>query len=114
MNRKLTKQEKEWLIKGLEYSQTEEYLKARKRRAEVAGKSTDINSPEIEFYLKQIENLRVIKKCECGDADCHTVRFQHSKRDECRTLVVTQIEDGRMLIIDIDKETKMLAGLEVI
>ena len=65
-------------------------------------------------YLKQIDELRVVHKCNCDDIDCHTVRFQHFEKGKCGTIVGSSIEDGRMIIIDIHKETNFLAGLEII
>ncbi len=114
MNRKLTKQEMDWLIFGLEYSQTDEYLKRRKQTFKSAGKSTNIKSPDLKFYLEQIDKLRVVRKCKCADPDCHTIKFQNFERGKCAVIIDAQIEDGRLLMIDIHKETKFLAGLEVI
>lgn len=114
MNRKLTKQEKDWLIKGLEYTQTESCLQRRRLTAKALGKSVEIKPSDLNVYLVQIDNLRVVKICRCNEPDCHTINFQHWQRGLSRAISVSQIEDGRMLIVEVHKETNLLSGLEII
>ncbi len=117
MNRKLTKQEKDWLIRGLKTLATGEYHGGGQWVDGETGKLKPLDKiKDPEPFLKQIDELRVVHKCKCDDPDCHTVHFQHFERGKCGAIVVIQLKDGRgrMLIIDVHKESKMLAGLEVI
>jgi hypothetical protein len=90
MNRELTKQEKNWLIRGL--------------KAIENG----------ENYLKQINDLRVIEKCDCGEINCHTVQFQHFEKGKSVGLVNDSTDDGRMLIILVHENNEMITELEII
>ena len=115
MNRKLTKQEKDWLMQGLKCLETGEYRFGGKWEIGETGKIKPLDPPkDSAAYLQQIDDLRVVHKCKCGDADCHTIRFQHFEKGKCGVIVSNSIEDGRMLIIDVNKETNLLAGLELI
>ena len=115
MNRKLTKQEKDWLIQGLKWLETGEYNLGGKWRIGATGKIKPLDPPkDSASYLQQINELRVVHKCKCGDIDCHTIKFQHFEKGKCGVIVSNSIDDGRMLIIDINKETDFLAGLEII
>lgn len=67
-------------------------------------------------YLTQIQELRVVSKCGCGDPNCHTIRFQNfGPGPRTSVAIVTyHTEDDRMLIIFEDEETGMLSELEII
>jgi len=115
MNRKLTKQEKNWLISGLKTLETGEYRGGGNLVSGMTGKLKPLDEPKNpEPYLQQIDELRVVSKCKCDDLDCHTVKFQHFERGNCPAIVAIQIEGGRLLIIDVHKEKNLLAGREVI
>lgn len=115
MNRELTEQEKKWLIQGLKSLETGEYAGG--------GNWIDLKTNEIlpldkpitpDFFLNQIEYLRVVGKCGCGEPNCHTVQFQHFEVGKSDNLVIYHTDDNRMLIIMINEETGMLSELEVI
>jgi hypothetical protein len=65
-------------------------------------------------YLDQLDNLVVVKRCKCGQKSCHTIDFRQSKKARHVGLVLTETDDGRLLIICVNKETGELADLEVI
>jgi len=115
MNRKLTKQEKDWLIKELKMLETGEYYGGGKWRKGETGELKPLGKPkDAAAYLKQIDELRVVYKCNCGDTDCHTIKFQYFEKGKCGAIVGSSIEDGRMIVIDVHRETNLLAGLEII
>ncbi len=105
-NRRITEQERTWLIQGLAT------LPARGRWKAAPG--TGGAQPEDPArYLAQLDDLRVVGMCGCGKPHCHTVHFQHRRRGFEATLVVDSSEGGRMLIVCVDRETDLLAELEV-
>lgn len=119
MNRKLTQQEKKWLRRGLKTLPKGEYFGGGKWIDVKTGKIKPKDKPlENKKYLEQIDGLRVIKKCKCGEKSCHTITFQHYKDGyhggRSVLLAESHTEDGRMLIVFADRKTKMLTELEII
>ncbi|MCY7346675.1 MAG: hypothetical protein LH614_10710 [Pyrinomonadaceae bacterium] len=116
MNRKLTKQEKQWLIRGLKWLETGEHnLGGGKWTIGDTGVTKPLDPPkDAAPYLEQVDELRVVHKCKCDNVDCHTIKFQHFEKGKCGVIISNSIEDGRMLIIDVHRETNLLAGLEII
>ncbi len=111
----MTEQEKNWLIRGLKTLETGEYRGGGKWIDGKTGKVKPLDEPKnAEPFLRQIDEIEVIYKCACGEPDCHTIRFQNFERGKCGAMVTTATEDGRMLIIDVHRETNLLAGLEII
>jgi hypothetical protein len=103
LNRSLSEQERTWLGRGLAVLQTGKHRYGDSSRA-----------VDTRRYADQIDGLRVVHQCECGEPTCHTVHFQHFRRGRSIALVDTTTEDGRMLIVLVDEDTDMLAELEVI
>lgn len=58
MRRELTEIERHWVEDALTQEQT-------------------LSTEDRETYKLQIPNLRVIEECNCGDADCGSVKFSH-------------------------------------
>ena len=116
IGRDLTKQEKDWLIQGLQTLKTGEYFGGGNWIEMETGKIKPLDEPiDPQFFLNQIIWLRVVSKCDCGEPNCHTVRFQKEGYSKSRVAIVTTyIEDGRMLIIHIDEESGIIIELEVI
>jgi hypothetical protein len=115
MNRKLTQKETDWLKQGLATLQTGEYFGG--------GRWIDIETDETKpldesidnkFFLDQIETLRVVYECECGQSNCHTVHFQHFEKGKSVAIVSSSTDDKRMLIILINEDTGCLSELEII
>lgn len=115
IGRELTKQEKNWLYQGLQTLRTGEYFGGGNWIEMETGKIKPLDEPiDPQFFLNQIIWLRVISKCDCGESNCHTVKFQNYNKRNTVALVTTYIEDGRMMIIHIDEESGLLVELEVI
>ena len=115
MNRELTEQEKKWLIRGLETLKTGEYFGGGRWVDLDTNETKKLDEPvDAEFFLQQIDELQVVDKCLCGDATCHTVKFQNFKRGKSVAIVCSSTEDKRMLIIHINEDTGHLAELEII
>ncbi|HEY0048829.1 MAG TPA: hypothetical protein VGB68_06075 [Pyrinomonadaceae bacterium] len=115
MNRPLTEQEKEWMIRGLKTLETGEYFGGGNWIDTKANEIKPLDEPvNSEYFLNQIDNLRVVGKCNCGAPDCHTIQFQHFDKGKSASLVCYHTEDNRMLIILINEDTGKLAELEII
>lgn len=115
MNRLLTQQEKSWLIRGLNTLATGEYFGGGRWVDTKTNKTKKLDKPiNPEFFIEQIENLRVIGSCNCGEANCHTVQFQNFEIGKLVNLVFYNTEDKRMLLIHINEDTNQLAELEII
>lgn len=107
MNRKLTVQEKKWLIRGLNSLKTGEYFGGGRWVDMETGETLPPDEPiDPQPFLEQINNLRVIYKCKCGDKNCHTIHFQHFRKGKSVAIVNYYTEDDRMLIIFIDEESR--------
>ena len=114
VNRELTEQEKNWLIRGLETLKTGEYFGGGNWVDLDTNETKELDVPlDPEFFLAQIDELRVVDKCPCGDATCHTVKFQNFEIGKSEAIVCSSTEDKRMLIIHINEDTGKLAELEI-
>ncbi len=114
MNRELTEQETNWLISGLKTLETGEYFGGGSWVDLDKNKTKELDEPlDADFFLEQIEGLRVIDKCPCGEATCHTVKFQNFEIGKSVAIVCSSTEDKRMLIIHINEDTGQLAELEI-
>lgn len=115
MNRKLTKQEKKWLIYGLKTLETGEYRGGGKWIDGKTGKIKSLDEPKsAELFLRQIDEIRVVRKCDCGQPECYTIKFQNYEPRKCGVMIETVTEDGRIMLIDVHNETQIPAGLEII
>ncbi len=115
VERKLSEQEKLWLICGLNTLKTGEYFGGGKWVDVATNETKELDEPiDAQFFLEQIDGLRVVRKCNCGDATCHTVMFQNFETGKSVAIVCGNTEDKRMLIIHINKDTGLLAELEII
>jgi hypothetical protein len=109
VNRALTDQEKGWLISGLNSLRTED------QGCWLDSETGEELSPiDIQALLDQIDRLRVTYECDCGQSNCRTIAFQHYRPGKTRVIVDSATDDGRMLLIDADGETRLLTGLEII
>ena len=114
MNRALTKQERDWMVRGLETLRTGEYFGGGKWVELDTNKKKELDQPiDPGPYLHQIDELRVVDKCTCGEPKCHTVKFQNFEIGKSVAIVCSSTEDKRMLIIHINEETGRLAELEI-
>jgi hypothetical protein len=112
MNRKLTRQERIWLLRGLRSLKACQVKdKKLKGKHSILGKF--FKNIDVKKTLKTLNELKVIGKCGCGDPKCHTVQFQHFKPFQSIGFV-DRTGDHRYLLIGFDKKTKMLTELEVI
>lgn len=119
MNRKLTQQERNWLLKGLRTLSRGTYFGGGKWVDMKTGKVKPKDKPiDNKKYLRQIDDLRVVKKCSCGEKNCHTVNFQHYRDGyhggHSVALAESTTDDGRMLIVFADRKTGKLTELELI
>jgi len=115
IDRPLTEQERAWLIQGLATLPTGKALGGGVWAKYHTGEVDPLGPPvDPEPFLRQIEGLRVVGICDCGEPDCHTVTFQHAAGGKRASLVYSHIEDGRLLIIDLNKDTGLLAQMEII
>ena len=115
MNREVTKQERNWLIKGLSTLETGKYFGGGRWIDSETGKQKPLDEPiDPDYLLGQVDHLRVVSKCDCGEPDCHTVRFQNFESGKSVALVCDSTDDGRILIIHINEDSGLLAELEVI
>lgn len=114
MNRPITDQEHAWLIRGLKTFETGEY--------EGGGNATDAKTGETlpppepidpAPYLAQLDGLRVVGKCGCGQPNCHTIKFQHHGEGSSAAFVTHHTEDERLLIV-FENDDGMLSELEII
>lgn len=116
MTRELSDQERVWLVSGIK-SLSEEYQAPPVHRHYISAGKSVLDKPELidsKPLLEQIDGLRVVSKCGCGESSCHTVQFQHVQQGTLETIVNHYTDDGRMLNIDINEETGLIAQLEVI
>jgi hypothetical protein len=94
--RPLTEQEKTWLIKGLQ------------------DEFKDDPSFNIDFYMKQLDGLKVYYKCDCGDPNCYTIGFIPPSEKHLDYCFVDQAtDDGRSLLIH-ETEDRRISMLEII
>jgi len=115
MNRELTKQERDWLIIGLSSLKTGEYFGGGQWIDTETGKTKPLDEPiDPNYWLDQVDILRVVSKCNCGESNCHTVQFQNFEPKKSIALVCDSTDDGRMLIIHIHEDTGLIAELELI
>jgi hypothetical protein len=112
MNRKLTRQEKIWLLRGLRSLKAYQF-KDRKLKGKHSILGKFFKNINVKNALKTLDSLRVISKCGCGDPKCHTVQFQHFKPFQSIGFI-DRTGDHRYLLIGFDKKTKMLSEIEVI
>jgi hypothetical protein len=114
-DRPLTAEERAWLIRGLQMLPT--------GHAFGGGLSTNYHTGEVlpldpvvdpAPYLSQLDELRVREICDCGEPECHTVHFQHYVFRKSVPLVYSHTEDDRLLNIFVNKDTGLLAELEII
>ena len=114
--RKITPQERAWLIHGLESLRTGEY--ATHSIDLDTGKNPPPTLPiDPQPYLDQIDKLVVVNECRCGVKTCHTVKFRQSAEvnpRNIRTLVWTLTDDCRTLIVSVNVSTNELVDLEII
>jgi hypothetical protein len=114
-NRPITEQEREWLVQGLQSLATGEYSGGGNWIDCETGKVLPKDEPiDPKPYLDQLDALRVMAQCDCGDPNCHTVHFQGFSPGNSVALVEFHTEDDRMLIILVDRDTDKLAELEII
>jgi hypothetical protein len=115
VKRPLTKQEKDWLLRGLKTLETGEFfgggnwIDVENKRRKKLDKPVNAN-----FLLEQIDELQVTEKCNCGEPNCHTVKFQNFEIGKSVAVVCYHTEDKRMLIIHINENNGKLAELEII
>jgi hypothetical protein len=115
MNRSLTEQERRWLIRGLNTLETGEYFGGGNWIDVETNETLPLDEPiDSQFFLSQIEDLRVTGKCNCGEKNCHTILFQHFEMGKSTAIVCYHTEDKRQLIIHINEDSGMLAELEVV
>lgn len=115
MNRALTEQEKKWLLRGLNTLGTGEYFGGGNWIDTKTGERLALDEPvDPQHLISQIESLRVVGKCDCGELNCHTVQFQNHERGKSVAIVCYHTEDNRMLIIPLNANTGRLAELEII
>lgn len=112
--RPITDQERAWLARGLESLRATQDLdrfviEPKTQRKLLPGESLDPQP-----YLRQLDQLRVIKKCNCGQKNCHTVTFEGYQRHHSHLLVHHKIDDGRRMMIMIHEDTHALVELEII
>lgn len=63
---------------------------------------------------KQIKDLKVVSQCECGSQNCHTIQFQYYEKGKSSVLYMTHIEDGRILLLHVNRENNGIAELEIV
>ena len=115
MNRKITEQEKKWLIRGLNTLKTGRHLGGGLWVDIKTGKTLPLDKPiDPNPFLDQIDDLRIVYKCKCGNENCHTVHFQNYRRGRSDAIVNYHTKDERLLIIFADQETGKLSELEII
>jgi hypothetical protein len=112
--RKITAKERAWLIRGLHSLSTGEYVGCHAVDLDTGTHPLPGKPVDPRPYLAQLDTLVVIKKCGCGQKTCHTVTFRQSKSCPPSNLVFSKTDDGRLLIIDVNRETGELSGLEII
>jgi hypothetical protein len=112
--RPITAQERAWLIRGLNSLATGEYVGTGVIDLDTGTPPPPGPPVDPQPYLDQLDNLVVVKKCNCGQKSCHTVDFRQSKKARHCGLVMTQTDDGRFLIISVNELTNELADLEII
>ncbi|CAN5632167.1 MAG: hypothetical protein ACR2N0_18320 [Rubrobacteraceae bacterium] len=100
MDRQITEQERTWLLRSL-------------KTLEAGEGFPDGEIVYAAPYLTQLGELRVVGECECGEPNCHTIKFQHFGEGASVAFVDHHTEDGRMLTI-FEDEAGMLSELEVI
>ncbi len=115
MDRELTKQERDWLVRGLNSLKTGEYSGGNRWIDTETGKIKPLEETiDPKFWLEQIDNLRVVGKCRFGKIKCHTVQFQHFEKEKVEAIVSYYTDDSRMLNIHIHVDSGLLAELEII
>jgi hypothetical protein len=115
MNRPLTNQERNWLIRGLKTLETGEYFGGDNWIDTETNKRKSLDQPiDPLFHLQEVESLYVVGQCNCGERNCHTIQFQNYEKGKSAAIVCYHTEDKRMLIIHINESTGKLAELEII
>lgn len=115
MNRFLTQQEKDWLLRGLQTLETGQYFGGGNWIDTQTNERVRLAKPvDPAFLLSQIGDLQVVSQCDCGEANCHTVQFQHYQKGKSAAIVCYHTEDNRLLIIHLNRDRGLLAELEVI
>ncbi len=66
------------------------------------------------FFLDQVDSLIVTDMCRCGQADCHTVYFQHYRGEPTGAIAFHFADDGHTVIVHVDDKTGKIGELEVI
>lgn len=65
-------------------------------------------------YLAQLDSLRVVGRCGCGQIDCHTVYFEHFEPGTTVNLAILITRTGDLLTVGVDLATDRLTELEVL
>jgi hypothetical protein len=89
MRRLLTKQEKEWLDRGFEAYKAGKDIRF-KSQSKTIPNTAGLN---LDLLVQEIESLRVISKCDCGDPECHTIRFQNYEPGYSREIITYHTEE---------------------
>jgi len=104
MNRALTEQERNWLVRGLNALGTGEYFGGGRWIDTKTNKRKRLDDPvDPTSLLNEVDDLRVIDECDCGEPNCHTVKFQNFERGKSAAIVCYYTEDSRMLIVHVKK-----------
>ena len=114
LNRKITSEERAWLIHGLSSLRTGEYVGCHAVDIATGTKPSPGAPIDPQPYLDQLDTLVVTKKCNCGQKNCHTVSFRRQGNSQSVALVEHQTDDGRLLIICVDEATRELSELEIV
>jgi hypothetical protein len=115
MDRELTEQKKTWLRRGLESLSRGEHWGGGTWIDTKTGKTKPRDEAiDPQFWLDQIEGLRVVSQCNCGEPNCHTVQFQNFKSGRVAGIVTYHTGDGRHLNILVNEDKGLLAELEII
>ncbi len=113
--RPLTDQERAWLIRGLNSLATGEYADGGRWIEKKTGEVKPLDPPQDpSSWLDQVDSLRVIGQCNCGEPNCHTVQFQDFEGSQVVAIVTYHTEDGRLLNVLINERTGRIAELEII
>jgi hypothetical protein len=114
MNRELTENEISWLKRGLKTLATGEYDangRIQLRSGHVIGTALSRNP---SFYLAQLKGLRVVEESIIEEEGVHWLRFQHCGNGTSDCMVTYHTEDGRYLLIMVDRRSLMISELEIV
>ena len=78
----------------------------------------DLQGKDITQYLEQIKSLKVAEQCDCGDAECKSVRFQHYRPGYSYGFADASINKGTnqefLAIVFIDRETRLITEIKTV